>query len=121
MADPLSAVGSVAGLVSLAIQLSQLSFQYVSGMKGSSKAWSAYIQELSTLTTVLLKLQQASENADAQIISHILPSPGVPANSIQECHKELDSLKSAISEKLVKRGFEGSSKCLPGLFLSLRH
>jgi hypothetical protein len=104
MADPLSAIGSIAGLVSLAIQLSQLSFQYVSGVKGSSKAWSAYIQELSTLTTVLLKLQQASEHVDGQTTLHILPSPGVPASSIQECHKELDSLKSALSEKLKKRG-----------------
>jgi hypothetical protein len=119
MADPLSAVGSVAGLVSLAIQLSQLSFQYVSGVKGSSKAWSAYIQELSTLTTALLKLQQASDHADAHIVSHTLPSPGVSADSIQECHKELDSLKSALSEKLSKRGLRRKLEMLAWPFSEL--
>lgn len=56
IADPLSVADFVAGLVSLAIQLSQLSFQYVSSVTGSSKGWSSYIQELSTLTSVLLKL-----------------------------------------------------------------
>ncbi|KAF2033016.1 ankyrin [Setomelanomma holmii] len=104
MADPLSAVGSVAGLVSLAIQLAQLSYQYVSGIKGSSKAWSTYIQELSTLTSVLLKLQQASDHADAPNLAQILPSPGVSANSIRECHNELSDLKSTLSEKLLKKG-----------------
>jgi hypothetical protein len=98
--DALSGVASVAGLVSLAIQLSQTSFQYISSVKGSSKAWSSYIQELSTLTSVLLKLQQACDRAGAQDLSPILPAPGLSSHSIQECHNELNSLKSTLSEKL---------------------
>jgi len=112
MSDPLSAVGSVAGLVSLAIQLSQISFQYVSSVTGSSKAWSAYIQELSTLTSVLLKFQQASDYARAQNIPHILPTPGVSTDTIRECHKELDSLKSTLAEKLAKHGLRRGFKML---------
>lgn len=104
MTDPLSAAGSVAGLVSLSIQLSQLSFQYVSSVTGSSKAWSSYIQELSTLTTVLLKHQQASEHAEAQNLPHSPPTPGVSTDTIRECHKELDSLKSTLSNRLAQRG-----------------
>ncbi|KAF2825558.1 ankyrin [Ophiobolus disseminans] len=104
MGDPLSAVGSVAGLISLAIQLSQVSFQYVSSVSGSSKAWSSYIQELSTLTAVLLKLQQASDHIGVQSLSHILPTAGLSAGTLRECHDELDRLKSTLSEKLAKRG-----------------
>lgn len=40
MADPLSVADFVADLVSLAIQLSQLSFEYVSRVTGFSKGWS---------------------------------------------------------------------------------
>jgi hypothetical protein len=112
MADPLSGVASVAGLASLAIHLSQLSFQYVSSLKGSSKAWSSYIQELSTLTSVLLKLQQACDSAGAQDFLHILPAPGLSSHSIRECHNELDSLKSTLSEKLQRRGLRGKLEML---------
>ena len=112
MADPLSTVGSIAGLVSLAIQLSQLSFKYVSSIKGSSKAWSSYIQELSTLTSVLLKLQQACERAGAQDLSFGLPAPGPSSDSILECHKELESLKTTLSDKLKKRGLRGKLEML---------
>lgn len=103
MGEPLGAVGSIAGLVSLAIQISQLSFQYISGVSGSSRAWSSYIQELSTLTSVLLKLQQASEHASAQDIPHMLPALGVSSATIKDCHKELDSLKLTLSAKLAQR------------------
>lgn len=107
MAEPISAAASIVGLVSLAIQLSQLSFQYISSLKGSSKAWSSYIQELSTLTSVLLKLQQVCDCAGAQDVSRLLPAPGLSSDSIRECHNELDSLKSTLSEKLQKRGLRG--------------
>lgn len=112
MADPLSGAAGVAGLVSLAIQLSQLSFQYISSIKGSSQAWSSYIQELSTLTSALLKLQQACNGAGAQDSFHVLPAPGLSSHSIQECCNELESLKSTLSEKLQKRGLRGKLEML---------
>ncbi|PVH99314.1 ankyrin [Periconia macrospinosa] len=109
MSDPLSAAGSIAGLVGLAIQLSQLSFQYISSVSGSSKAWSAYIQELSTLTSVLLRLQQASDHVTTA--QHLLPqtsisstSPAVPSTVIKECYTELDTLKGVLAEKMSKHG-----------------
>jgi hypothetical protein len=112
MADPLSAVASAAGLVSLAIQLSQLSFQYVSSLKGSSLAWSSYLQELSALTMVLLKVQQASDAAGKKDHQAVLPGPGIPSSCLQECVDELNALKAIMSEKLQKRGIRGKLEML---------
>ncbi|KAF2729617.1 ankyrin [Polyplosphaeria fusca] len=104
MAEPVAAAASIAGLASLAIQLSQLSYQHFSSLRGSSKAWSLYIQELSTLTSVLLKLQKVCDNAAAKDLAHILSAPALSSNSIKKCHKELDGLKSSLLEKQQKQG-----------------
>jgi hypothetical protein len=112
MAEPVGVAASVAGLVSIAIQLSQISYQYVSSVKGSSKAWSGYIQELSTLTSVLLKFQRACEAAGAQDLAGVISAPGLSPQSIRDCHKELEDLKSALSEKLQKRGLRGRLEML---------
>lgn len=112
MAEVIGTAASIAGLVSLAIQLLQMSFQYISSLKGSSKAWSSYVQELSTLTSVLLKLQQACDDAGAQDLFHLLPAPGLSSHSTRECRNELDSLKSTLSEKLQKRGLRGKLEML---------
>ncbi|KAK4212693.1 hypothetical protein QBC37DRAFT_401244 [Rhypophila decipiens] len=109
MADPLSTVASVAGLLSLAIQLSQLSFQYVASIKGSSKAWSSYIVELSSLTSVLLKAQQASDAADKHTI---ITASSIPPSAIYECQAELSQLKAILSEKLRKQGLRGKLEML---------
>ncbi len=105
MADPLSAAASLAGLVSLAIQLSQLSFQYVSAIKGSSKAWSSYIQELSALTSVLLKVQHASDGIKS--LHAVTTRPGISEATVRDCEAELGELKTVLSEKLQKRGIRG--------------
>ena len=116
MADPLSTAASVAGLVSIAIQLSQLSFQYVSSVKGSSKAWSSYIQELSALTSVLLKVQLASDAADTTgkdllaMMSGL--ALGISSSAVLECAAELNQLRAVMAEKLQKRGIRGRLEML---------
>lgn len=118
MADPFSAAASVAGLVSLAIQLSQLSFQYVSSVNGSSKAWSSYIQELSALTSVLLKVQQVSDAGDRVTSERDLCAAmsglalGISPAAVWECAAELNQLKAVLSEKLQKRGLRGKLEML---------
>ncbi|KAH7317362.1 ankyrin repeat-containing domain protein [Rhexocercosporidium sp. MPI-PUGE-AT-0058] len=112
MADPLGVTGSIAGLVSLVIQLSQVSYQYISSVRGSSKVWSSYIQELSALTSVLLKLEQATSHVRSQDLSHILPAPGLSSASVRECHRELDTLNSTLKEKLSKQGLRGKLEML---------
>jgi hypothetical protein len=165
MSDPISVAGTVAGLVSLAIQLSQVSYWYVASIKGlgpgithpwvpinpptlfvgtqqpmgnsmgthithgflpthpylagthgfyppmgyswaykgSSEAWSSYIQELSALTSVLLRLQTASE---VQERSTVLASraPNADKGAIDECVRELQQLKSKLDAKLAQKG-----------------
>ncbi|KAM7214504.1 ankyrin [Rhypophila decipiens] len=102
MADPLSTAASVAGLLGLAIQLSQLSFQYVASIKGSSKSWSS-------LTSVLLKAQQASDAAGNH---SIITASSIPPLALQECQVELRQLKAILSEKLRKQGLRGKLEIL---------
>lgn len=104
MADPLSVAGFVAGLVSVSIQLSQLSFQYVSSVTVSSKGLSSQIHELSTLISVPLKLQQTSDYGGTQNLPHALQTSGVSMATVREFHKELDSLKTTLSGTLAKTG-----------------
>lgn len=83
MSDPISVAGTVAGLVSLALQLSQVSLQYVASVKNSSKAWSSYIRELSALTSALIRLQTASE---AQECGSVLASLGLNVDMLHRYH-----------------------------------
>ena len=100
MSDPLSVAGSIAGLVGLAIQLSQVSYQYVASVKGSSRAWSSYIQELSALTSVLLQLQMASEVQERGSMLAIR-EPNVSKDAVNGCITELQQLKTKLDEKLA--------------------
>jgi hypothetical protein len=111
MSDPLSVAGSLAGLVGLAIQLSQVSYQYVAGVKGSSKAWSSYIQELSALTSVLLQLQTASEAQERGSVLTIR-EPNVSKDAVDKCISELQQLKAKLVGKLARRGIKGKLDAL---------
>jgi hypothetical protein len=105
MADLLGTAASVAGLVSLAIQLSQASYQYFNSTKGSSRAWSSYVRELSALTSVLVQLQQATE---VEGIGHIViaRTPNVSNAVVEECRRELELLQGKLSKGGTKRKLE---------------
>lgn len=68
MSDPLSVSASIAGLVGLAITLSQVSYQYVASAKGASAAWPPYMQELSALTSVLIRLQDVRDTHERDLV-----------------------------------------------------
>jgi len=106
MADPLSISASVAGLVGLAISLTQVSYQYATSVKGSSKAWSSYMQELSALTSVLLRLQAARDVQDRESIPTVR-EPEVSKTETDRCIHELQQLKTKLDDKLAKRGIVG--------------
>lgn len=111
MGDPLSVAGTVAGLVSLAIQLSQVSYQYVSDVKGSSKAWSSYIQELSALTSILLRLQTAGEAQEQDLVHEIIGPNGLK-DAVSDCIRDLRQLKAKLEGKLAKKGVIGKLNML---------
>ncbi|KAH0565278.1 hypothetical protein GP486_001328 [Trichoglossum hirsutum] len=105
MSDPLSISAGVAGLVSLAIGLSQVNYDYIKAVKGFSKAWSSYVRELSALTSILVQAQQAIEVGG---VGHLLVArtPDIPNAIINECRIELESLKQKLSKTGIKKSIE---------------
>ena len=98
MAEALGIAASIAGLASLTIQITQISFQYVSDITDASKSQASYLQELSALTSVLLRLQQATSNPD---IGHLLTTrdASISADAIQSCTEQLEQVKSKLEKK----------------------
>jgi hypothetical protein len=75
MADPLSISASVAGLLSLVIQVADGTYQYVSGARSASSTISSLLRELRALKTVLVRLDDLNHSSyteacgDVSIIS----------------------------------------------------
>jgi hypothetical protein len=100
MTEALGIAASIAGLASLTIQITQISFQYVSDITSASKCQADYLQELSALTSVLLRLQQATSDPD---ISHLLASRDdtISTDAINNCNKQLEHVKSKLEKRSV--------------------
>lgn len=56
MSDPLSVTASVAGLVSLAIELAKITHWYLSGVSGAPDSWAALVKEADALRGLLIDL-----------------------------------------------------------------
>ncbi|GAM40121.1 hypothetical protein TCE0_034r12223 [Talaromyces pinophilus] len=92
MADPLSIAASIAGLCGLAIQISQLSYHYFSAVQSASDNQALFIQELSVLTSVFLRLRQATQIDGLDDI--IDPrQPVISKMVIEDCKKRLEKEK----------------------------
>ena len=111
MAEALGLASAVAGLASLAIQVSQISFQYVSGVRHASKIVSAYLQELSALTSVVLRLQNVLEQPQVEA-ALAARSSIASSTTFDECAKEMQMLKSKLERHLSEKGFRSKLKAL---------
>lgn len=103
MAEALGFAAAVAGLASLAIQVSQISFQYVSGVRHTSKTVSTYLQELSALTSVILRIQDVVSQPQVQE-GFTGNSSGLPTTSLDECSKQMQTLKNKLQRYLSDSG-----------------
>lgn len=106
MADPLSVSASIAGLVGLAFSLSQVSYEFMTSVKGASRAWSSYMQELSALTSALLRVQAAREIQERNSVLAVREHQ-VSNAEISKCISELQELKNKLDGRLSKRGMAG--------------
>ncbi|KAJ6461143.1 hypothetical protein C8R47DRAFT_993693 [Mycena vitilis] len=91
MAEFIGFLSSVAGLVALASQITQISYGYVSDVRDARRARGQYFTELSAFTDVLLLAEKAAIDAE----SHHLLSPRPATLSIavlEDCHNQLVSL-----------------------------
>jgi hypothetical protein len=109
MAEAVGLAASIAGLAGLTIQLAQVSFQYVSSVHGASKAVSSYLQELSALTSVLLRLHTVVDIPDIQKILADRPF-AISTSAIDECQTQLKELKLKLEHRISKDGFLANLK-----------
>jgi hypothetical protein len=101
MADPLSISASVAGLLSLVIQVADGTYQYVSSARSASTTISSLLRELRALKTVLVRLDDLTHSSyteasgDAPIISPL---------DIEVCREDLQEIYRKLNNKLDGKG-----------------
>jgi len=57
LAEALGIASGAAGLLSLALEVTKLSYTYIASVKGAPKSLTTYIAELTPVTSVLLQLE----------------------------------------------------------------
>lgn len=103
MADPLSIAAGIAGLCGLTIQISQLTYHYFSALKSASDNQALFIQELSALTSVFLRLRQATQiDGLGDIIDP--RQPVISKTVIEDCKKRLEKVKVVLERKAWEHG-----------------
>src|SRR6187402_1502943 len=102
MADPLSISASVAGLLSLVIQVADGTYQYVSSARGASSAISSLLRELQALKTVLFKLDEMThannpgdEPGGASLVSLF---------DIEACRVDLEKIHVKLKSRFDTKG-----------------
>jgi hypothetical protein len=92
MAEIIGLASAVAGLVTLVGQVTTLSYIFLSDIRGASKSQKRYLQEISALTEILLRMEQALE---VQELGAVRPS-SIPNNAFQDCQELLRSVKTSL-------------------------
>jgi hypothetical protein len=96
MAEVVGLAAAVAQLAGLTVELTKLSYSYLTDVRNASKARKTYLQEVSALTDVLLRLEmslQDSSNGSDNSIS---------STAISECHEVLSLQRSALEKNFNK-------------------
>lgn len=95
MAEALGIASGAAGLLSLAIEVTKLSYTYIASVRGAPKSLTAYIGELATLTSVLSQLKNLIQarrlnSQSSQILS----------KALDNCKQEVEHLKAKLERKV---------------------
>ena len=104
MAEILGIASGVAGLMSLTIEVFQISCDYIDKVHNASNTLSRFLRELQDLRVVLIKVEQMTKSIDRQDIFGDDPSCLL---SIAESNEYIDLL-GTIRHKLEKRRADGS-------------
>ncbi|KAH7173268.1 ankyrin repeat-containing domain protein [Fusarium flagelliforme] len=107
MAEALGIASGAAGLLSLAIEVTKLSYSYIASVRGAPKSLTAYIGELATLTSVLLRLENLIEagrlnSQNSQILS----------KALNDCKQEVEHLKAKLERKVSYGRFRAKMAAL---------
>jgi hypothetical protein len=97
MADPLSIASGIAGLLSLTIEITKLSCNYISDIRSAHSTQKQYLREISALTDVLLRSEEAAQAFESQVLSTSRPTH-LSKDVIDDCAKTLGQLLADLSK-----------------------
>ena len=97
MAEAIGFAAGVAGLISLTIQLTQLSHTYISDARNAPRAQKSYLQEVIALTDILSRLKNALQESESSevVASHI---PEHSDDLIALCAKKLSLQQTKLQQ-----------------------
>ncbi|KAG4254593.1 hypothetical protein FPRO03_06933 [Fusarium proliferatum] len=107
MAEALGIASGAAGLLSLAIEVTKLSYTYIASVRGAPKSLTSYIAELTTLTSVLLQLEDLIQakrlnGKNNQTLS----------KALHDCQREVEHLRAKLEKKLSYGKFKAKMAAL---------
>jgi hypothetical protein len=93
MAEAIGLASAVVSLVTLVGQVTKLSYSFLSDIKNASKSQKLYLQEISALAEVLLRIEQAPEIKELGAAR-----PSSMSTALQDCQELLRSLKTSLEK-----------------------
>ena len=105
MAEALGLASAVAGLVTLIGQVTKLSYVFLSDVRSASKSQKLYLQEISALTEVLLRVEQALEVQELDVVR-----PLISKEALQNSQELLISVKTSLEKATENSSHIGKLK-----------
>jgi Fungal N-terminal domain of STAND proteins len=103
MIDPLTAATSVAGLLSLVIQVSQILYEQVYTVKNAPKDAQELLDEFELLRKVLRSLEEFLRTQALQ--GHSFKETSVLVSAIRGCDNKINAVKLRVEKLVRKQGF----------------
>ncbi|CAG9956823.1 unnamed protein product [Clonostachys rosea f. rosea IK726] len=97
MAEALGIASGIAGLLSLAIEVTKLSYRYIHDVRSAKSTQKQYLREVAALTEVLLRMEEAAPAIEDQSTSAALL---LPNDAIRGCETELQQLRAQLEKPL---------------------
>ena len=103
MIDPLTAATSVAGLLSLTIQVSQILYEQVHTVKNAPRDAQELLDEFELLRKVLRSLEEFLRTQALQ--GHSFKETSVLVSAIRGCDDKINAVKLRVEKLVRKQGF----------------
>lgn len=97
MAEIIGIASGVAGLVTVAMKVTELSYGYITDIRSAQSTQKQYLRELSALTDVLLRSEEALQAFDGQG-DDLERTAKLPGNIISDCSQQLQELRSELEK-----------------------
>lgn len=92
MAEALGLAASIASHTQIIGQITKISYSVISDIQTATKDQKQYLQEVSALADVLLRLEQALDSPQVQSILAVRP-PTLSRKVLEDCYRGLGSLQ----------------------------